>query len=234
MIEFKKSANCENCQNCNFRSPLFSLLNPDELQMINQDRFEVFFKPGEMIFKQGSASSHFLMLNSGLVKLNLEGQKDRNLLLRIIKPPQMFGGPGIFVDQRHYYSATAIEPSSICFIRLENFRRAIRLNPDFAEKFIENISLNSIFTFGRFVDLTQKQMPGRVADALLYLSNEIYQSKQFKISLSRQDLADMTSLSKESFIRIIKEFKEDGLIVMNGDFVEITKPEALKKISQIG
>lgn len=234
MIEFKRSASCENCNNCNLRSPLFNTLKPEELELVNQDRFEVFFKPGEMIFKQGSASSHLLMLNTGLAKLTLEGLKDRNLILKIIKPPEMFGGPGIFVDQRNYYSATALVPSSVCFVNLDRFKQAIRVNPDFAEKFIEHISRNSIFTFGRFVDITQKQMPGRVADALLYLSNEIYQSKQFKISLSRQDLADMTSLSKESFIRIIKEFKEEGLIVMNGDFVEIIKLEALKKISQIG
>ncbi|MFP4469843.1 MAG: Crp/Fnr family transcriptional regulator [Bacteroidales bacterium] len=204
------------------------------MALLNEDRFEVTFRAGEMIFKQGSASTHALMLNTGLVKLYLEGHNGRNLILKIIKPVQMFGGPGMFLDQRNYYSAAAIEDTTVCFIDVKKFKAAIRSNPDFAENFIEHIHRNSIFTFGRFMDLTQKQMPGRVADALLYLSQDIYESSHFSIKLSRQDLADMTSLSKESFIRILKEFKDEGIIKMNGDTFEILNPNALKKISQFG
>ena len=223
-----------NCSECNEKSPLFSLLNDEELKLINKDRFEVSYKAGEMIFKQGSASTHILMLTSGMAKLHLEGSGGKNLLLKIAKPVQMFGGPGTLLDNRNYYSATALEDTTVCFINTKNFRTCIRSNPDFAEKFIEHINLAAIFTFGRFVDLTQKQMPGRVADALLYLSEEVFETNPFKVTLSRQDLADMTSLSKESFIRILKEFKEEGIIVMNGDFMEVVKKDSLKKISLIG
>jgi CRP/FNR family transcriptional regulator len=233
MNHFRKSPICTNCNDCNRRSPLFSLLNEEELLAINKDRFEVQYRAGEMIFKQGSASSHVMMLTSGLAKIYLE-TNSRNLILKLIKPIQMFGGPGLFLDNRNYYSAAAIEDSTVCFIGQENFRQAVRSNPDFAEKFIEHINRSAIFTFGRFTDLTQKQMPGRVADALLYLSKEIYQAPRFSISLSRQELADMTSLSKESFIRILKDFKEEGIIVLNGDDISIEKMSALEKISQVG
>ena len=108
------------------------------------------------------------------------------------------------------------------------------MNPDFAEQFIIHINNNAIFTFGRFADLTQKQMPGRVADALLYLSKDIYESNKFKMALTRQDLADMTSLSKESFIRILKELKEENIIKLNGDDIEITNIARLEKISAVG
>lgn len=234
MIEFRRSPNCLNCNDCNVKSPLFSLLNEEELKVINEDRFEVSYKAGEMMFKQGSASTHILMITSGMAKICLEGAGGKNLLLKIVKPIQMFGGPGTFLDSRNYYSATALEDATVCFISTKNFRECIRSNPDFAEKFIEYINLNAIFTFGRIVDITQKQMPGRVADALIYLSETIYEKDHFKVTLSRQDLADMTSLSKESFIRILKEFKEEGIINMNGNFFEIVKMESLKKISLVG
>lgn len=234
MIQFKKSAICGNCNDCNLRSPLFSLLTSNELLAINEGRFEVSYKAGEMIFKQGSASSHIMMLTSGLAKIYIEGNNSRNLILKIIKPIEMFGGPGVFLDQRNYYSATALEDTTVCFIAHDNFRKALRSNADFAEQFIIHINKNAIFTFGKFADITQKQMPGRVADALLYLCKEIYASKKFKISLSRQDLADMTSLSKESFIRILKEFKEDDIIRLNGDDIEILNLERLERISAVG
>ena len=234
MIEFRKSPNCLNCNDCNKKSPLFGVLNEEELKLINEDRFEVSYKAGEMIFKQGSASTHILMLTTGMAKICLEGQGGKNLLLRIEKPGQMFGGPGTLLDRRNYYSATALVDSTVCFISTQKFKSCIRSNPDFAEKFIELINLNSIFTFGKFVDITQKQMPGRVADALIYLSEQIFEANPFNVTLSRQDLADMTSLSKESFIRILKEFKDEEIITMNGDFIEITKMDSLKKISMVG
>jgi CRP/FNR family transcriptional regulator len=234
MIEFRRSPNCLNCNDCNKKSPLFSILNEEELKLINEDRFEVSYKAGEMIFKQGSASTHLLMITSGMAKIHLEGPGGKNLLLKIAKPVQMFGGPGTLMDHRNYYSTTAIVDSTVCFISTRNFRNCIRGNPDFAEKFIELINLNAIFTFGRFVDLTQKQMPGRVADALIYLSEQVFEANPFNVTLSRQDLADMTSLSKESFIRILKEFKDEGIIKMNGDFMEIIKMDSLKKISLVG
>jgi CRP/FNR family transcriptional regulator len=213
---------------------LFSLLSNDELKLLNEDRFEVSYKAGEMIFKQGSASTHVLMITTGMAKLHLEGASGKSLLLKIAKPVEMFGGPGTLMDHRNYYSATSIVDSTVCFVNTQNFKACIRSNPDFAEKFIEYINLNAIFTFGRFVDLTQKQMPGRVADALIYLSEQIFETNPFNVSLSRQDLADMTSLSKESFIRILKEFKDEGIIKMNGDFMEIIKMDSLKKISLVG
>ncbi len=234
MINFKRSVNCGGCSECNNKSPLFNSLSSEELEIINKDRFEVTYKSGEMIFKQGTASTHILMLTSGLVKIYLEGYNSKNLLLKVIKPPRIFGALGIYFDNRNYYTATALENSTVCFVSVDNFKQCVRSNPDFAEKFIEHLNRNSVYAFGRFVDLTQKQMPGRVADALLYLANEVYESNPFKISLSRQDLAEMTSLSKESFIRILKEFKEENIIKMNGDFIEISKMDALKKISQVG
>ena len=233
MNHFKRSPICTNCNDCNSRSPLFSVLKEDELEAINQGRFEVQYRAGEMIFKQGAATTHVLMITSGLAKVYLE-TNNRSLILKLIKPIQMFGGPGLFIDNRNYYSAAAINDSTVCYIGLENFRQAIRSNPDFAEKFIQQINRSAIFTFGRFTDLTQKQMPGRVADALLYLSKEIHLAPHFKIALSRQELADMTSLSKESFIRILKDFKEEGIIVLNGDDISIERMSALEKISQVG
>lgn len=234
MIQFKKSSICNNCNDCNNRSPLFSLLNAEQLERLNHERFEATYRKGEMIFKQGSASSHILMLTSGLVKIYLEGPNGRGLIMKLIKPVEMFGGPGIFLDGRNYYSASALQDCTVCFITQKRFKEAIRSSPDFAEKFIEQINHNAVYSFGRFADLTQKQMPGRVADALLYLSKDIYDSQDFHLCMSRQDLADITNLSKESVIRILKEFKTEEIISLDGDHLRISDIAALEKISMVG
>ena len=77
-------------------------------------------------------------------------------------------------------------------------------------------------------------MPGRIADVLLYLKDKVYESNPFQTTLSRQDLADMSGMSKESAIRILREFKDEGIIQVNGNEFEILNLEHLIKISQTG
>jgi CRP/FNR family transcriptional regulator len=221
------------CVDCNCKNSIFSALSSAELELINSNRFEVSFKAGEMMFKQGTPSPHFLCLTTGLAKLYIEGY-GKNLILSLVKPVEYILGPGIFVDNRHHYSASAVEDSTACLVDVITFKKMIRNNPDFADEFIRRISLMTIFNFEQFISLTQKQMNGRIADALFYLSNVIYGSNPFDMTISRQDLADLSGMSKESAIRILKEFKDEGILTVDGNTLHILNPQQMKKISETG
>jgi len=223
----------QNCINCECRAPVFSSLNQSELLRINQCRYTVQYKAGEVIFKQGTPSPYFVCLTKGLVKLSIEGF-GKNLILALVKPVDYIFGPGVFVDNRHYYSATAVEYSTACLVEVSVFKDLIRSNADFAEEFIRRVSLQAIFNFEQVVSLTQKQMAGRMADVIFYLREKVYCSNPFSITISRQDLADLTGMSKESAIRILKEFKDEGIIRSEGNSMEIMNEKALRQISQIG
>jgi CRP/FNR family transcriptional regulator len=81
------------------------------------------------------------------------------------------------------------------------------------------------------VGLTQKYMPGRVAETLLYLKNEIYKTGKFSTTLSRQELADMSNMTKESLVRILQQFKESNIIKTQASEIEITDEASLIHIS---
>jgi len=200
---------------------------------MNSNRYEVSFKAGEIIFKQGTPSPHFVCITTGLAKIYIEGY-GKNLILGLVKPVEYIFGPGIYVDNRHHYSAAAVEDSTACLVDVNTYKQIIRENPDFAEEFIRRVSLQAIFNFDQFLSLTQKQMNGRIADALLYLSETIYCSNPFKMTISRQDLADLSGMSKESAIRILKEFKEDGILSVEGNNFHILQLQQLRKISETG
>ena len=223
-----------NCILCNSKATIFKCLCSQELEMLDQSRVEVNFKAGEMMFKQGTPSPYFFCLTTGLAKIYIEGFNGRNLILGVVKPVEYVLGPGIYVDNRHHYSAVAIVDSSACLIDILAFKRIIRSNPDFAEEFIQRVSLQAIFNFEQVISLTQKQMPGRIADVLIYLKDKVYEANPFILSLSRQDLADMSGMSKESAIRILKDFKDEGIIRIEGSRFEITNEAQLHKISQTG
>jgi CRP/FNR family transcriptional regulator len=82
--------------------------------------------------------------------------------------------------------------------------------------------------------LTQKQIPGRIADTLLYLYRTVYKTNPFKLTVSRQDIADLSSMTKESVIRVLKDFKDAGFITMEKDLVKIDNEKALINISETG
>ena len=191
------------------------------------------FKAGEIIYKQGTPSSHFVCVTSGLAKVYIEGY-GKNLILSLVRPVDYIFGPGVYIDNKHYYSASAVEDSSACLVDTSIFKKLIRSNPDFAEDFIKRISYQTLFNFEQVISLTQKQMPGRIADALFYLSEKIYGTNPFKMSISRQDLADLSGMSKESAIRILKEFKEEGLLNVEGNMFELLNIKQLKQISETG
>ncbi len=223
----------ENCKNCNCKTSIFSSLSPDEVEQINSGRYTVHYKAGEILFKQGTPSPHFVCLTKGLAKLYIEGY-GKNLILALVKPVDYIFGPGTYVDNRHYYSAAAVEETTACLVDVNIFKQLIRQNPNFAEEFIGRISRQAIFNFDQVVSLTQKQMPGRIADVLFYLREKIYGKNPFNITISRQDLADLSGMSKESSIRILKELKDEGILKVIGNTIEILNEKQLRQISQTG
>lgn len=222
------------CLSCPRKSYLFEHLTKSELKKINDNRITVKFKHGDLIIKQGTASVHAITFNSGLAKIYLEGINNKNLIMDLVKPTQFIAGPGTFVDSRHHYSVSALEECTVCFIDLKIFREILSQNSQFADILIIDISKNVISLYDKFISLTQKHMPGRVADALIYLSEEIYGANPFTLTLSRQEIADLTAMSKESAIRILKQFREEGIIKDERNIMEISNMAQLEKISKLG
>ena len=234
MISKKQLEGCEDCRECLNRAPYFQILSQEELEIVNRDRYSVRYKAGEMILKQGTSATHVLSLIDGIVKIYIEGMGDRNLLLSLQKPWALLCGPGLLTDRRVQYSVSALTDVSICFIVLDNFNKVMTMNCRFANQLIGHVSNQAVILFDKMISLTQKQMHGRMADGLLYLSKAFFESDTFKLYLSRQEVADLTAMSKDSAIRILKDFERDGIIAMQGNELSILDKDQLQNISLKG
>ncbi len=223
----------KDCLDCSLKSPMFNYLSTRELELVNNNKFEVKFRKGEIVRKQGTFLSHVISINTGLVKLYIEGYHGKNLILRVIKSQNFIGGPGMYYDQRHHYSVIALVETSACFIEINIFKQIIQSNPEFAAEFMKDISKNMLSSFDRLISLSQKQIPGRMADALLYLSHDIFNSNTILPVITKKELSELTSMSKDSVIRILREFKNEGILEL-GQGIEIIKPDKLVKISNVG
>lgn len=222
------------CINCMAKSHMFRLLSNEELDEINANRCQVKYKAGETIRKQGANLSHVISVTGGLCKLYIEGVESRNIILRLIKPTNFIGGPGLYVDHMHHFTVSAITDTTVCFINTETFKLIMEKNKEFADEFMQDMSKNMISIFNRIISLTQKQMAGRVADALVYFSDDIFESRKFDLPLSKQEIADFTKMSKDNVVRIMKSFNDENIIIQSNKLVEIIDYDKLLRICSTG
>ncbi len=222
------------CCNCQRKCSMFKHLSDDEMKYIDDNRYEAKFKSGEIIFKQGSPISHIVSFSNGLAKLYMEANNQRDVIISIVQPTTLIGGPGLYIDGRHKYSLAALVDCNVCFIDIKPFKELIKSNSDFAVSLIEDISIKDYRLMQRLVNTSVKQSHGRMAETLLYLSDTVFNRNEFNIVLSRQELADITGMSKEGAIRILKEFKTDGLIECENQNFKILDTKRLEEISLNG
>lgn len=221
------------CEDCPVRSKAANYLSIAELEVLGENCVEAQFEPGETIFKQNALSSNIIYLKEGLVKITLKGPY-RDQILKVVKAPQYLGIPTTMGDKINNYSAVAISKVSACFIDLKTFQKMIYRNGEFANEIIITLCKNELYQFKRCVNISQKNLYGRVADALLDLTTNIYQSSDFYMHLNRSDLADIIGTSRESVSRILSDFTKSGIIKVSGKKFTILDQEKLEHISRSG
>jgi CRP/FNR family transcriptional regulator, polysaccharide utilization system transcription regulator len=222
------------CTVSNAKCICFDLLTEEELELIEKNSINVKYKKGEVICKHGTIAPHLILLKEGLAKIYLEGLND-SLILKIITSGNIIGLSSVFEGNNlFHYSSMAYIDSTASLIDINIFRKILNQNVKFANSIINILCENSIQTFGRFFCLTNKQLYGRMADILLCLSERIFKERSFELNLSRKELAELTGMSTESVIRMLKKFKDDGLIIMEGKMINIANYDLLRKISEYG
>lgn len=216
------------------RCRCFEKLTEDESKMLEAHSVLIKYKKKEIICKQGSFVSHVMVMERGLAKVFLDNGA-YSLVLKIIPEGSLIGLASVSEDHNTFqYSAMAYIDSEIRQIDLGFFRQLLKQNADFAKEVIDILSANSLQVYGRFFCLTHKQAFGRLADILLCLSDRIFKQSEFELPLSRKDLAELSGMSSETVIRMLKKFNEEGIIKMVGKNFEIVDYERLKRISETG
>ncbi len=222
------------CNQCKKRIEVFKVLRDEDFKLIEEKRYEVLYHAGETIFKQGTSFTHTICILEGLVKVYIESGSRKRFIFSLIGAGEMIGSPGMYTDNMHHFSLVAVEDTLACHVERQVMEALIMSNNLFAIEMLKRANIRDIAHLRKFKTLTQKQMPGRVAEVILYLYDKIYKSNPYVMSLTRQDLADMASITKEGTIRILKDFKDAGLITLNGNELKILNEKALINISENG
>ncbi|HKI88718.1 MAG TPA: helix-turn-helix domain-containing protein [Draconibacterium sp.] len=213
---------------------IFKSLTDDELDYLFEGKQQIKYNTGETIIKQNTSSTYVICVKEGFAKVYIEGAAGKKIIIKLIRRLDFVSGGGSVYGNVRKITISAITPVTCCVIDSSKLKKLFSENSQFAVELLRHHTKYSNNLLEKLVNLTQKYMPGRVADTLLYLKNDIYNSKSFTIPLTRQDLADMSNMTKESFVRILQEFKISELIKVQRNTFTIIDEEGLTAISKNG
>jgi len=214
--------------------PHAELLKEDELKYLYEHSHSVSFKNKEVIIRQGTPVSHIMFVKHGFAKIFKEGRNGNYIILKLEQDGNFLGLLSVFGNETHKYSVSSVEDSEVGFIDINAFNEVLQKNGKYSFKLVSTLSNYGLFIFDRLMSQSHKQLPGRIADVLLYFSEEIYHSNNFKFPFTRKELAELAGTTKESFIRTLTEFKNDKIIHLDGSMVEIISMDNVKMLSKLG
>ena len=195
------------------------------------------YKKNDTIYNEFEAASNMLILMSGKVKVYKDGIGGRNQIIRVIKPVEMFGYRAYFAGERYRTSAMAFEPCTVVKIPMDKVVELMNENPHLTMQILHHLSVHLGQSDDRTVNLTQKHIRGRLAEALLFLEANYGVEEDgctLSIYLSREDLANLSNMTTSNAIRTLSAFAAEKMIAIDGRKIKIIDRDELLHVSKMG
>lgn len=218
-------------------SEIWTVLDSDEKRRII-DAFVIHnFKKNQMIYAEREEPEYLWCLLQGKVKKYKDGVGGRVQILRLIRSVEYFGYRAYFAEERYNSSAAAFEPSVVGTLPMTLVVDMINRNSRLAWFFIHELSRNLGGSDTKIVNLTQKHIRGRLAEALIVLRDHYGfedDNQTLRIYMAREDLANLSNMTTSNAIRTLSGFVSEKLITVDGRKICILNEPMLRKISKFG
>lgn len=229
-----KTSSCLSCEHRKFS--LIDDLFKDELALLDSHRKKIYFKKGSIIYSEGSKPAGLICLSVGSVKQTKIGTEGIDRIVGLKGPVDFLGHEALITKELHTSTATALENCHICIIETEDFFTVLKSNPAFAIKLLQSFAHGIMNVEERIVNLTQKHMKARVAEALLIVKDKFgfaADKKSLALSLKRAEIAAISYMTTSNAIRILSAMADEGLIRLQGKSIQLLNIQALEKISTL-
>ena len=216
---------------------LWQTLTDAERAHISQQVEVIRYSRNELIHHDGDPSEYMWMLLSGKVRIYKEGIGQRQQIIRLLKPYDIFGYRACIADEPYNSFASAFEDCVVYRIRREEFVQLVRQNGALCFEVMQMMAKDLAISEIQTVNLTQKHIRGRLAESLLLLQkNYGFESdgETLAMLLPREDLANMSNMTTSNAIRTLSQFAQEGLVAIDGRHIKILDEKALEKISRLG
>ena len=215
----------------------WSVENEEERALLSRSVCVEHFRKNEVIYNEMSRPNRMMFLVQGKVKIYKDGISGRNQIVRVIKPIGTFGYRAYFAEEDYRTAAMAFEASLVAFIPMDVVLQLMQNEFHICRQIIKHLAVELGISDDRTINLTQKHIRGRLAEALLFLKNSYGVEEDgctLSIYLSREDLANMSNMTTSNAIRTLSTFANEKLIAIDGKKLKLINLEELEDISKKG
>lgn len=228
------SVACEFCQS-HHRS-LFGSLPKEEMDTLEMGKTCTRYKKGQVLFHEGTRPLGVFCVNSGRIKVYRLGMDGKEQIIKVSASGDLLGYKALLSSQHYNLSAEALDDCVVCFVPKEDFLKLLKPGSSFYMDLLKAVCEENGEMATKMTQMAQRSVRQRAALTLLMLNDtyglEQHQEGDIEINLTREDLANIVGTATESLIRLLNEFKKEGLIETKGRKIRILDPKGLLLVSK--
>ncbi len=214
--------------------PLFEGLSRSQHDALASIALNRSYKKGQVIFSEGDEGTGFYAITSGRVKIFKLSPEGKEQTLHMMGPGEIFGEVPVFTGHGYPAYAEAQLQCSLLYFPRSAFIELIRKDPSLSLNMLAVLSWRLRKFTALIEDLSLKEVPGRLAAYLLYLSRKSGSEDEFDLDISKGQLASLLGTIPETLSRIIGKMSRQGLISSEGSRIRIMNRATIEEIANEG
>ncbi|MEO1032296.1 Crp/Fnr family transcriptional regulator [Winogradskyella sp.] len=221
---------CEQCIIREFNS--LKSLTKEELMRVSACKTGKLYRKGQVIFEEGETLNGVYCVRDGVCKLTKLSENGKDQVVKLVVKGGLLGKRSLVSEQKTNLSAVALNDMEMCFIPKSEIMNDLSKNPKFTMDVLREMANDLKESDVNLVNMAQKSVKRRMAEILMYIHDNFGTDDEgyLSIILSREDYASIVGTATESAIRILSQFKKEGLISTKGKQIKIEDYGSLKWI----
>ena len=221
---------CEQCIARQLNS--MKTLTKEELKEVTACKTSRFYKKGDIIFNENELLSGVYCVREGICKLTKLSSNGKDHTVKLMGKGELIGQRSIISGERTNLSAVALNDIELCFVPKEQILNNIKTNQEFSFNMLQNLAQDLREAEDDLINMAQKTVRQRLAETLIYVGKTFGEDQNgyLNANLSREDYASIVGTATESAIRILSQFKKEGLISTEGKMIKIENQNDLERV----
>ena len=217
------------------KHPYFADLEPEAFDQLCRYAKHSTLKRGATIFSKGDPGISLFAVISGTVKISISSPDGRNAILNLIGAGEIFGEIALLDNSVRSADATAKSNCELFTIDRREFIPFVRSQPGLAMKFIELLCTRIRWTSDQVEQVILQNLPGRLASALLRLTEKHKSSPQGRtIAITQQEISEMVGMTRESINKQLRAWAGRDWVRLEHGAIVVLNAEMLRELAEAG
>lgn len=214
---------------------ILNVLSEQEYANLFRHQSDQLYRKGEVVFREGTVPAGVFIVKSGKIKKYKTDRNGKAQIIYVASEGEMIGYHAVLSEERYPDSAAALEKSLLSFVPQEDFLQVLQDSPNFTRRLLKTLSHEfTVFTNNISV-FAQRSAQERLAITLIVLREKFKDvngnGTEPVLNISRADLANMAGLAEDNVIRLLRDFKKEGILETEGRNIHVKDIRSLVKKS---